>query len=90
MIGGLEILVIFFIALLLFGPKKIPEIARTLGEAVREFRKASNPLLIEKPKVPQRDDELLLKVAKELGINIEGKNREEIVKEIVEKARGQK
>ncbi len=86
MLGGLEIIVVFFIALLLFGPKKIPEIARTLGEAVREFRKASNPIPVE-TKTVRKDDELLTKVAKELGVEVEGKGREELAKAIIEKAR---
>lgn len=34
--------VIFFIALLLFGPKKLPELARQLGKLMGEFRRASN------------------------------------------------
>src|SRR5271170_5961329 len=33
---------IFFIALLLFGPKKLPELARQLGKLMGEFRRASN------------------------------------------------
>lgn len=36
-----EIVAILLIALLLFGPKKLPEIGRTLGSAVRELRKAA-------------------------------------------------
>ena len=36
-----EIIVILLIALLLFGPKKLPEIGRTLGKAMRELRKAA-------------------------------------------------
>jgi len=40
-LGTTEILVILFAGLLLFGGKKIPEFARGLGEAVREFKKAS-------------------------------------------------
>jgi len=34
--------VIFFLALLLFGPKKLPELARQLGKLMAEFRRASN------------------------------------------------
>src|SRR5215470_5696569 len=33
---------IFFLALLLFGPKKLPELARQLGKLMAEFRRASN------------------------------------------------
>lgn len=39
-LGFQELLLIFFVALLLFGPKKLPELARGLGRAVREFRSA--------------------------------------------------
>jgi len=86
MLGGLEILIVFFIALLLFGPKKIPEIARTLGEAVREFKKASTPLAMPAIK-RSSDQELLLKVAKELGVEVEGKSSDEVAKAIIEAAR---
>lgn len=36
-----EMVVILLLALLIFGPKKLPEIGRTLGGAVRELRKAA-------------------------------------------------
>lgn len=39
--GGGEILVIFLLALLLFGPRKLPEIGRALGKTMAEFRKAT-------------------------------------------------
>ena len=38
--GFSELLVILLIVLVLFGGSRIPEVARALGEAVREFRKA--------------------------------------------------
>ncbi len=40
-IGGGEVMLILVIALLLFGPRKIPEIGRTLGKTMAEFRKAT-------------------------------------------------
>ncbi|MEM4699923.1 MAG: twin-arginine translocase TatA/TatE family subunit [Candidatus Nezhaarchaeales archaeon] len=85
MIGAAELLILFFIALLLFGPKKIPEIARTLGEAVREFRRASTPTPPAVGRV--RDEELLFRVAKELGIQVEGKDVNEVAKAIIEAAK---
>jgi TatA/E family protein of Tat protein translocase len=42
--GGLEIGLLLFVAFLLFGPKKLPEIARTLGKGMAELRRASNEL----------------------------------------------
>jgi TatA/E family protein of Tat protein translocase len=43
-VGWQEMLVIFIVALVLFGPKKLPELGRTLGKAITEFRRASNEL----------------------------------------------
>lgn len=40
MIGTPEVILILVIALLLFGPDKIPELARTLGTSIKEFKKA--------------------------------------------------
>jgi TatA/E family protein of Tat protein translocase len=43
-LGWPEMVFIFVLALLLFGPKKLPELGRTLGKAMTEFRRASNEL----------------------------------------------
>ncbi len=40
-IGFTEILLIFLVILLLFGAKKLPEVARGMGQALKEFRKAA-------------------------------------------------
>lgn len=40
-LGGQEILLILFIILLLFGAKKIPELARGFGKGIREFKDAT-------------------------------------------------
>jgi len=40
--GFSETIFLFFLALLIFGPKKLPEIARQVGKALSEFRRASN------------------------------------------------
>lgn len=42
--GGFEWLVIIMVVLLLFGAKKIPELARGLGQGLTEFRKASTDI----------------------------------------------
>lgn len=47
MLGSLgfpELIVIFVIALIIFGPRKLPEIGRSLGKSLAEFKKASNEL----------------------------------------------
>ena len=41
-LGFTEMIFLIVLALLLFGPRKLPEIARTLGKFVAEFKKASN------------------------------------------------
>jgi sec-independent protein translocase protein TatA len=43
-IGMQEMVLIFLIALVLFGPKKLPELGKTIGKAITEFRRASNDL----------------------------------------------
>ena len=43
-IGAQEMMFIFLLALLLFGPKKLPELGRMLGKGLTEFRRAKNEL----------------------------------------------
>ncbi len=43
-IGPTELIVILLIALIVFGPKRLPEIGKTLGRSLQEFRRASNDL----------------------------------------------
>ncbi len=42
MIGLTEILIILLIILILFGPKKLPELARAIGKSVHEYKRAVN------------------------------------------------
>ena len=42
--GGLEVLLILFIILLLFGAKKLPELSRSLGKSLGEFKKGKEDL----------------------------------------------
>lgn len=44
-LGFSEIMMILVIGLIIFGPKKLPEIGRSLGKALREFRRASNDIV---------------------------------------------
>jgi TatA/E family protein of Tat protein translocase len=43
-IGAPELIIIAVIALLIFGPSKLPELGKTLGKGLREFKKASSDL----------------------------------------------
>ncbi len=60
-IGTTEMIVIFLVVLLLFGAKRLPEIARSLGKASNEFKKArrefsdvANELTSEPPPAPAK------------------------------------
>ena len=61
MSGVPEILLIVFIVLLLFGSKKLPELARSLGKSLNEFKKGQTESLPEEkkedpPEEPKADD----------------------------------
>ena len=43
-VGVQEMIVIFLVALVLFGPKKLPELGKTIGKAITEFRRAQSEL----------------------------------------------
>jgi|SRR5437016_5955531 len=43
-IGMPELIIILVIALIIFGPRKLPELGRSLGRSINEFKKASNEL----------------------------------------------
>ncbi len=43
-IGPLEILLVLIVALIIFGPEKLPEISRTIGKTMRGFRKITSDL----------------------------------------------
>ena len=44
-LGPMEILVILVVALIVFGPKKLPEIGKSIGKGMREFKKASSEVM---------------------------------------------
>jgi len=93
-IGPTEILLLIVIALILFGPKKLPELAKAAGEAVRIFREESQKITSSveeaaspKPQATPLSDEELRKLAEKLGVESEGKSKEELVEEVIKKAK---
>jgi len=97
----LELIIIgvIVVVVLLWGPKKIPELARSLGLARKEFEQAKKVMQnpgsaltdsmtqgVQGQAPPSSSDELLLQTARRLGINTQGKTKEQISEEIV--ARG--
>jgi len=85
------VIILALIVLLLWGPSKIPELARGLGRAKAEFEKASREYLYEvskptdkeKKESSEESDETIILIAKALGLNTEGKSKEQILKEIL-------
>jgi sec-independent protein translocase protein TatA len=60
-IGTTELIIIMFIILLVFGAKKLPELAQGLGKGIREFKRASNEFQDElkssvEPAPPKKDE----------------------------------
>jgi sec-independent protein translocase protein TatA len=93
-IGPWEIALILAIVLIIFGPKKLPELAKSVGDAIKQYRQASEGKITTSgsevsPAVARtQETNLLLETAKNLGIKTEGKTIEQISKEIQKK--GQK
>ena len=48
-IGVPELIIILIIGLIVFGPGKLPELGRSLGKTIREFRKVSNGIMDDEP-----------------------------------------
>ena len=56
-IGGPELFLILLIVLIFFGAKRLPDLARGLGQVIREFRKAARDVQDEVEKEPKKLDE---------------------------------
>ena len=69
----LILIIIAFIVLVIWGPSKIPQLARSLGQSIREFKRGA----AESEPEPE-----LIEVAKRLGIDSTGKTRDELLTEI--------
>jgi TatA/E family protein of Tat protein translocase len=71
-IGMPELIIILVIALIIFGPRKLPELGRSLGKSIGEFKKASNELrstLEEEIRIEeQRDQRATLRAEQDTAI----------------------
>jgi TatA/E family protein of Tat protein translocase len=65
-LGFPELLVIFIIALLVFGPRKLPELGRSLGKSLAEFKRATNELKRTWEEEVKTEEEELRKIQKNL------------------------
>ncbi|WP_053240464.1 Sec-independent protein translocase subunit TatA/TatB [Pyrobaculum islandicum] len=85
-LAGQEWLVVLIaiVIILIWGPSKLPSLARGLGEAIREFRKAASGVEEEPRKVEKREeiDQKIVEMAKSLGISTEGKTKDQLLDEI--------
>ena len=93
MIGPNELWVILLLVVILFGGSKLPEIARNLGKASGEFKKAQREAELELIEFERkvREDKFksydekrkkLEELAKSLNIDVEGKSDDELLEEI--------
>ncbi|WP_407282212.1 twin-arginine translocase TatA/TatE family subunit [Methanolobus sp. WCC1] len=99
MIGSLEIVVILVAALLIFGPDKIPELARAAGKAWGDFQKAQlsaelglsdldmSPAKAPEEPEPTEMDTKIRQIAESAGIDVQGKSTEELLSLMEEAAK---
>jgi sec-independent protein translocase protein TatA len=87
MVGPQEwlIILIAIVIILIWGPSKLPSLARGMGEAIREFRKAASGVAEEEVRRVEKKEEIdqkIIEMARSLGISTEGKTKEQILDEI--------
>ncbi len=93
MMGPTEIMMIVAVVFLLFGAKKVPDMAKSMGGAMGEFKKAQKESelsmrnfereVTSRPQQqPMAEETSIQKTAKNLGIDIMGKTDDELLKEI--------
>jgi sec-independent protein translocase protein TatA len=82
---------VIVVVIFLWGPQKIPELARALGRARKEFEAGTKEFEgamttgVTTPTAPKSSDQVLIETARALGISTEGKTREQISQEIISK-----
>jgi sec-independent protein translocase protein TatA len=56
-LGYQELLIILVIVLILFGANRLPELAKSLGSSVKEFKKGVNEIKAEEPPAARKEEE---------------------------------
>ncbi len=85
MIGTQELILILIVVLFIFGPSKLPELARSLGKAAGEFKRAQveTELDIKRFNSQTADKDMKIhNLAIEMGIDVNNKTSEQLVEEI--------
>lgn len=84
LIGPSELILILIAALFLFGPDKIPELARSLGKSMGEFKKAQMEAEFDVRQINKPEDKntKIQKLAIEMGLDVDNKTTEQIIEEI--------
>src|SRR5512136_417037 len=79
-LGMQEIIVLFVLALIIFGPRKLPELGKSLGKGLAEFKKASNELkqTWEEEVRLDKEREEMSSILKDNSIGLLDKEREEM------------
>jgi len=79
------LILILIVALFIFGPSKLPELAQSLGKAVGEFKKAQTETEYDLKRLNKPLDDKDIKIhnlAIEMGIDVKNKTTEQLVEEI--------
>ncbi len=88
MLGIQEIVLILVIILIVFGPKKLPEMAKELGKAYQEFKKASVNITDATSslwKDTENEEKSIISIAKNLDLDTEEKSVKQLIQEIEKK-----
>ncbi|MFV9631094.1 MAG: twin-arginine translocase TatA/TatE family subunit [Methanosarcinales archaeon] len=84
--GPTELMLIFFIIVLLFGATKLPELARSMGKSMGEFKKAQKESDISLKDLEVTNESQskskIQQTAQNLGISIEGMTDDQLIEEI--------
>jgi len=91
MLGMQEVILILAILLLVFGPDKLPRLAKELGKVINEFRKASSGITeaLTAPEIAPNpiesgvgEKKAIIDIATKFGVSTDGKPLEKILQEI--------